>query len=245
MIYQTYHDPQTRNKLFPNEPYTGFDLMALGLNPVEQKQLCEYAALRHFYNHPEQNADSWIGFTSINQRTPQRFNNREEVEVVFRQGVSVVVWGWHQFYDAVRGCPLTMADASERCHPGINAVLGNLLRAAGLDGLPPFYTQSNQGPFCNYWAMTRDAFHAYMDWSLPLVEHCLTHLDQPFFQTWPRGVSYIHERLFLCWLPAQDLRMSVVNRPFPVVRIKPRRRQRGPAHADVGVIPSKRDQPSR
>ncbi len=249
MIHQTYHDPLTREKLFSchkdhmeAHPYSAFDLLSLGLPEKIQTQLCEYAALRWLYEHPEADQDAWIGFTSVNQRTPTRFESAAQLESLFQQGADAVCWGWHVFHDGACGMGVTLADAGERCHPGLNALLKRLLHLAGEPGLPAFYTTSSQGPFCNYWAMPKERFREYMEWSLPLVEYCLRHLDEPFFQRWPRGVAYLAERLWLCWQNRKHLKVAIVNNPPHQVLVKPARRSGERQQVDVSVIiPSKLD----
>jgi hypothetical protein len=213
VIFQTYHLPEQRDRCFVGPCYRPFDLAALGLDPWEQTQLCEYAAMRQVYREPALNPDPWVGFTSVNQRTRGVFADPAFLDDAFRSArCEAVVWGWDEFCDGA-GAPMTLAAAAEKTHPDINAVMFELLP----EGLPTAYLCETAGPFHNYWAMPNQRFREYMAWSLPAVERCLARHGEPFFEQWPRATAYIHERLFVCWAFAGGLKVGIVNQPYRVV----------------------------
>ena len=212
MIYQTYHLPGDYDRCFGTAPYCPFDLNAFGLDPLVQTQLSEYAAIRYIYEHPDLYPYPWIGFTSVNQHTETRFQSHAHVERLLEDH-DALVWGYHSFVGNF-GQPVSMLDAAALTHPGINEIMRVLLRRGGYDDFPQFYKTESAGPYHNYWAMSRERFSEYVGWSLPLVEYALSLRHKLFFQNWPRGVAYIHERLFICWVGYQKLRLAVVNKPL-------------------------------
>lgn len=216
MIWQTYHDSADLPKAFAEEPYAPFDLMGLHLPEWEQQQLCEYSAMRHLYHHPELNTDPWIGFTSINQgiaddNVTLHFQTKAEI-AAHLQTHDVLAWACNEFF-AGDGRRLTVAEASDRIHPGVNAELHQLLKLAGLNTIPAFYNHGYEFLAHNYWCMSKALFAEYMAWSLPLVEHCLTQRGRGFFDRWHRATSYLHERLIMCWVAHRGLKVGLHRTP--------------------------------
>lgn len=215
MIWQTYHLPEQACQAFTEEPYRPFDLSDLGHDVWTRDQLCEYAAMRHLHVCPKLDDDSFIGFTSINQGVADdnvtlRFQSKQEIVEALADH-DVLVWAYNEFFGS-NGRRLTVAEASERIHPGINAELYLLLKRAGLREVPACYNHGFGMLAHNYWCMSRPLFAEYMQWSLPLVEHCLTRRDG-FFDRWPRATSYLHERLPMCWFEVKNLRIKLYHTP--------------------------------
>lgn len=209
VIHQCYFAEAQRERLFSSPLYRGFGLYSSvnpGIarncpelaDPKNQPLLSEYAAMLHLWRNPELDRDSWIGFTSYRQleKFPTILINRQAL-VEDLAHCDIVGWGFYQFLDAISHQPISLAEQGERCHPGITSSLWRLLLRAG-ETLPEHYLQANQGLFCNYWVMSRANFDAFMHWSFPLVQWSLQEPD-PYVQSQPRSLSYLVERLFICW----------------------------------------------
>lgn len=211
MIYQCYHRPEQLGVCFTHAPYRPFGV-SIETNPLlyhncdelrdhrAQKQLCEYAAmLWHFRNHAT-DTDDWIGFTSYRQpeKSSVVFYSADEIAPLARAGV--VSWREHSLHTD-RMQPVSVDEFSEACHPGIGAAIRRLLAHHGRT-LPEAYTFINVAPFCNYWAMSRALFGAWMEWGWPLIQTGLeTQESDPFLKNWQmRPLAYVAERLFIVWL---------------------------------------------
>ncbi len=208
MIYQTYHEESQRAKCFMDGPYEPIDLTKLGFSEKVQTQLCEYAAMWHLYAHPELNPDPWIGFTSHCQLTKNSYRFYDTGTVWDMLGTSPIVsWGWTRFRSMAEE-PVTIMDEAELCHRGITGVMMELMYRGG-HVLPQHYVCESEGPFCNYFACRNEDFHHYMEWSLPMVEYCLMpgSFDE-YMGTSPRALSYICERLLICWMAISKMQVT-------------------------------------
>src|SRR5438874_5794792 len=131
MIHQCYFAEPQRARLFTSPVYRGFGLYTAVnpdiarncpelADPKNQPLLSEYGAMLHLWRNPELDPDPWIGFTSYRQldKFSTVFNSREDLETLLKQ-CEVVGWGGYQFIDASTRQPITLAEGSERRHPGM------------------------------------------------------------------------------------------------------------------------------
>jgi FkbM family methyltransferase len=228
MIHQCYFDDSQRGRLFASPLYRGFGLYSsvnpdIARNcpelsdPNAQAALSEYGAMLHLWRNPDLDPDPWIGFTSYRQtdKFPIVFGDRHAIAACLEE-FDVLGWAAYEFFDAVSGRPLSMAEQGEWEHPGITMCIWRLLMAWN-EPLPRDYmTGSCGGVYCNYWLMAREHFHEYMNWSYPLVRHCLDHPDD-FIRSHPRAPAYLVERLFICWC---ELSRKKVLNVAPPVRVR-------------------------
>ncbi len=221
MIYQCYFDPSQITRLFRHEPYAGFGLYSTVnpsitkncpelIDPAVQAQLSEYTAMLHHWRNPQLDNDDWIGFTSYRQleKFPVEFQSKGQIEELLTRN-HIIAWGGYRFFKDSDRSPLTMAAHGESAHPGITNSLCRLLDLAG-EAIPLEYLAMNQGLFCNYWAMSKELFNLYMQWSYPLLKHCLDRPDE-YVRSHPRALSYLVERLFICWQLNRDFKIHVVE----------------------------------
>jgi hypothetical protein len=209
MIHQCYFDASQRDRLFGSPLYCGFGLYATVnpdiarncpelADPAHQQMLSEYAAMLHLWRNPELDADPWVGFTSYRQldKFPTIFSDRDHIERVLKDH-DVLGWGGYVYVELETSRKISLAEQGERHHPGITSCLYRLL-LGHRQAMPEHYLLDNRGLYCNYWIMSRANFNSYMQWSMPLVTFCLSNPD-PYVQSHPRSLSYLAERLFICW----------------------------------------------
>jgi FkbM family methyltransferase len=221
VIHQCYFEASQRARLFASPLYRGFGLYPAVnpditrncpelANPAHQPLLSEYAALLHLWRNPELDPDPWIGFTSYRQldKFPTIVEDRQAVERALTQA-DILGWGFYAFTDAATGRPLTLAEQGERSHPGITSALWQLFLRCH-EPMPVGYFTETSGLFCNYWVMGKLAFDEFMRWSWPLVRWALNHPD-PFRLSHPRSLSYLAERLFICWYLSRHKRLLNVG----------------------------------
>lgn len=221
MIYQCYFDPSQISRLFRHEPYVGFGLYSTVnpsiakncpelVDPAVQAQLSEYAAMLHHWRNPHLDGDDWIGFTSYRQleKFPLEFQSKSQVQELLSRN-HIVAWGGYRFFKDSDRSPLMMAAHGESAHPGITNSLCRLLDLAG-ESIPLEYLAMNQGLYCNYWAMSKELFELFMQWSYPLIKQCLDRPDA-YVRSHPRALSYLVERLFICWYLNRDFRIHLVE----------------------------------
>ena len=221
MIHQCYFAPGQRSRLFSSPAYCGFGLEPevnadIGRNcpelqsPRNRPLLCEYAALLHHWRNPELDGDSWIGFSSYRQldKFTTVFQSRREVEELL-SGCDIVGWGGYRFHDAGTKKGVSLAEQGERCHPGLTSCLWQLLLRRN-EPMPANYLIGNVGLFCSYWVMSRANFEEYMRWSAPLAIWLLEQPD-PYLATDRRSVSFVVERLFICWYGLREKRVKYVG----------------------------------
>jgi FkbM family methyltransferase len=221
MIHQCYFEDAQRQRLFDSPLYRGFGLYT-AVNPdiarrcpeledpKNQPLLSEYAAMLHLWRNLELDPDPWIGFTSYRQleKFPTVLGDRGEVERLLGE-YDFIGWGCYQFMDARTNMPISMAEQGERAHPGVTLCLWRLLMMRG-EPMPRNYLTTATGMFCNYWAMSKENFDAFMRWSYPLVNYCLRCPDE-FVRSHPRSLSYLVERLFVCWYELHQKRCANVG----------------------------------
>jgi hypothetical protein len=224
MIYQCYPFVQDSIKLFPNEPYRGFGLepesnKLLSLNcpeledPATRLQLTEYACLLWHWRNPGYDTDFWIGTTSIRQlnKFAHVFKTKQEVRDLVNRH-SVVAWGEYAMVtphpeDQSINDPITLAQSTEICHPGLNRFMSQALGEFDYS-IPAEWFRSTSGFFANYWVMNKEQFEDFMSFSWPIVEWSLENVKgTPFYKnhhegvtlTQNKAVAYFAERLFLIW----------------------------------------------
>lgn len=223
MIYQCYPFTKDRMSLFTQEPYKGFGLepssnKLLTLNCPELKsaetrlQLTEYACLLWHWRNPGHDTDFWIGTTSIRQlnKFSLIFLTKQEIRDLVNRH-SVVAWGEYQMVTASPDhpipTPITLAQSTEICHPGLNEFMSKVLGEFD-HSIPAEWFRSTTGFFANYWVMNKKLFEDFMSFSWPMIEWALQnvkgtgfHKDQPLSNTLTpdKAVAYFAERLFLMW----------------------------------------------
>ena len=231
MIHQCYFEEAQRSRLFASPLYQSFGLYSsvnpdIARNcpeladPKHQPLLSEYAAMLHLWRNPELDGDRWIGFTSYRQleKFPTVLTDRANLEAVLSQN-DIVGWGFYQFFDADTRQPISLAEQGERCHPGITSSLWRLMLRGGVT-FPNHYLHANEGLYCNYWAMSKRLFDDFMNWSCPLVQWALREPDA-FVRSHPRSLSYVIERLFICWYALTEKKRVNIGKTTPILTSNP------------------------
>ena len=222
MIHQCYFEESQRPRLFTSPLYRGFGLYTsvnadISRNCPElaiashQPLLSEYGAMLHLWRNPELDPDPWIGFTSYRQldKFQTIFTDRQALEASLDQH-DVVGWGGYQFIDSQSKRSVSMGEQTERVHPGLNGCMWKLLLMRN-EAMPQPYLIANDGLYCNFWAMSKSNFDDYMRWSFPLVQWCLRNTRDLFVQSHPRSLSFLVERLFICWYLLRHKRVTHVG----------------------------------
>ncbi len=226
MIHQCYFRADQRDHLFSHAPYQPFGL-ELQVNETliercpELKDaaarlaLVEYAAMLYHWRDCAADQDDWIGFTSYRQLAKSQFVFRDKSDVVAGLTHSdVLSWG---IWDASRMQLAWLRGAAaqaEIASPMLHQFTLDVLAYFGVK-LPAAYLAGHCIPLANYWALRRDQFARYMNWSWPIVCHALT-LEHPYKRATPilptidqrKAVGYFAERLFAIWAIREGLSIA-------------------------------------
>lgn len=221
MIYQCYFREDQKPRLFTTDLYSPFGLepevnLEIALNCPELESadmrlnLTEYAAFLHFYRNGVNCKDNdwWIGFTSYRQldKSPIIFSNKTAFENILHVvGSGFGGWGYYRTRSSAKG-------QADHCHPGLYSFIVDVFRDLGLKIPERFYTDKNL-LFANYWAMHKELFLNYMNWSWPIMQHAMTKADHPYTSTKSpipnvsekKWLGYFMERLFLIWYMDRNL----------------------------------------
>ena len=220
MIYQCYFRPSQSKEFFNSHAYQPFglepnvnDRLLEGCpeleTPKNRIQLLDMAAMLWWYRHLDETPDEWIGFTSWRQYTKTRtyFKSKEVVESLLSSH-DVLSWGYHIFNQS-------LADRSERSHPGINVFMKALFEIVG-EEIPDDYYKRTDGPLVDYWAMSKENFVEFMEYMLPFQEYCLNNLDRYWYlQNHPKSSAYVLERLFPIWVMKKGMHVRVIDPVVP------------------------------
>ena len=227
MIYQIYYHPQQRPFCFTSPPYFAIttrpeleyiqlsdDLRSLPtLSPLwVRQQLCEYSVMMFHWMSRCNQAD-WVGFTSWRQlmKGYPYVINKTDIELISRG--SLLAWGHRRF-----NVPLDIQ--AEQNHPGLVAVLSQLLSDVHGESLPSEFSMSKEGLFCSYWAASKTLFDHYMNWSFPIMNEAIRrwqndppfnrhHGDEQLTGT-NRSLAFLQERLFNVWVIKHNI--GYINR---------------------------------
>ena len=236
MIYQLYYKEEHKEDLFNNSAYTGFGLEP-ELNdklldncpeledPKTRLQLVEYAAfLWHWRND---DGEPWIGTTShrqLKKNIPFVFESYDQVDSMIRDH-GIVGWGNYKFMGQ-SGKPITLAQQSEICHPGLNEHLVQGMKQFG-HNVPLDWVQSSDGFFANYWVMRKDLFNDFMEFSWPIVKWSYESVeDSSLYKnqnkygtvTPDKATGYLQERLFVIWYLKNNIRpFNASGQMYPLV----------------------------
>ena len=242
MIYQCYAKEEDKKHLFKGGPYKGF-----GLEPEVNKRLfekcpeledpeirmglTEYACfLWHWRN--KENPDKWFGTTSFRQVEKgfhTKFESKDEVMHYLRQH-QILGWGEYELLGAVDtdkgrvgGFPISVGVQAEACHPGINDFIYDVFKEFG-HTIPEGWSTQDHGFFANYWAMSKQLFNEFMEFSWPMVQWSLENVheskfykEQPEFSTVTnaKATGYFMERLFILWYLIKGITpYSPIQEPF-------------------------------
>ncbi len=217
MIYQCYFNKSQKTNLFQSPVYQGFGLEP-EVNPdifircpeledpVVRLQLCEYACFLWHWRNPDANPDSWFGTTSYRQldKFDNVFHNPKAIIRVTEKN-SIASWGIRNLVTTDK-VPITLAQHTDSCHPGMNKFIAHVFSNYSLE-LPDDWYAETKGVFANYWAMNRELFHSFMNFSWPLVRYALNDKyscknmtdKKPFIQRNEKIAGYFAERLFILW----------------------------------------------
>jgi len=200
-------------------------------DPVTRMQLTEYACFLWHWRNPGQDKDAWFGTTSFRQleKFPLIFSSKKEVsELVKTHGI--VGWGEYDCYtvttkpspDMIKqynlnpkdlpetgafAIPATLKMQADICHPGLSEYVEFMLRKFGHE-VPEGWDKETRGFFANYWVMTKELFHDFMQFSWPMVKWSLENIEithyyniQPVYGTVSnnKATGYFMERLFMLW----------------------------------------------
>jgi len=211
MIYQCYHRPEHRAKLFQRPPYRGYGLEPT-VNPGMAKNcpelrdaptrqfLCEYGAMLNLWRNRPLDWHRWIGFTSFRQldKTPVQFQTSREVADLVRDH-RIIGWGFHDVRPFTTNGLTGAAAQLELAHPGGFAYLTTALKENGLE-LPSRFSSDPWVLYANYWAMKKTLFRDFMEFSWPTVRWCLETQSQfDYVKTDRRSIGFIAERMFIVW----------------------------------------------
>ncbi len=161
MIYQCYFAPEQKSHLFDSPLYRGFGLEPV-VNPDITKNcpeladpetrifLLDYAAFLYLWRNPPDDGDDWIGFTSYRQldKFPTILTDKAEIEADLKTH-DILGWGFYELIEGSTQKPMSIADFSEGCHPGITAYLKLVLSRFNRE-IPARYFTDTEGLFANY-----------------------------------------------------------------------------------------------
>lgn len=229
MIHQCFFREDQAQQLFPAPPYRGFGLEP-DVNPdltrvcpelehpAVRLALVEYAAMLYHWRNPDSDHDPWIGFTSYRQLTKSTFQFRDSAQVAdLLQQAQLLSWGvWDLRRQRLHWLTGAAAQA-EISSPLLHRFTVDVLARFDVK-VPAAYFIGAAVPLANYWAMRRDDFDAYMQWSWPIIQWALA-LDHPFKHQSPvlasidqrKAVGYFAERLFAIWAMREGLQMAVLG----------------------------------
>lgn len=221
MIYQCYFKKEQEDRLFKTDIYAPFGLEpevneSITLNCPElssaknRLNFTEYAAFLYFYRNGVNCLDSdwWIGFTSYRQldKAPVIFSNKPLFEnILGKVAGGIGGWGYYKTNSSAKG-------QADYCHPGLYSFIVDVFRDLNLKIPERFYTDKYL-LFANYWAMHKDLFIDFMDWSWPIMQYAMTKGDHPYTKTkspiptvsTEKWIGYFMERLFLIWYMQKNL----------------------------------------
>ena len=217
MIYQCYFDKNQETNLFQSRVYQGFGLEP-EVNPdifmrcpeledpVVRLKLCEYACFLWHWRNPDANPDFWFGTTSYRQldKSGSIFHN-PKVIIRHTKYNRIASWGIRNLVNK-DNAPITLAQHADYLRPGMNKFIDHVLSKFSIN-IPDNWYIETQGVFANYWAMNRELFHSFMNFSWPLVEYALNDGNsyndksekKPFLQRNKKMVGRFAERLFILW----------------------------------------------
>jgi hypothetical protein len=221
MIYQCYFKKDQESMLFKTDLYSPFGLepevnpnIALNCPELESSalrlSLTEYGAFLNIFRNDVSKVDNdwWIGFTSYRQldKTPIIFKNKQKFEELLHV-VARGFGGWG-FYVSQSNA----SNVSELCHPKINNFISHILSRFNIQIPQRFYTERHI-LFANYWAMHKELFVDFMNWSWPIIQYAMTQSDHEYVHTKSpiptidqrKWLGYFMERLFLIWYMQKNL----------------------------------------
>ena len=221
MIYQCYFRASQESRLFTGGTYTGFGLEPEVnphlldncpelADPVTRLALSEYAAFLNTWRRPL-DGDDWIGFTSYRQldKSDVVFESKSQIERLLARHDLVAWHVWsvgHLRFNGLTGA----AAQAEYSHPDIHWFIRDLFAHFDVP-IPDGYFTADAVPYANYWAMSKERFRMFMEWSWPLVQYALE-LNHPYKRPGRphadsgRAVGYVAERLFVMWTFSSPLK---------------------------------------
>jgi hypothetical protein len=219
MIYQLYYKNDYGLTNF-NDNYSKLDLSTITDDQYLPSIQSEYCGMLYVWLN-NLDIDNWTGFTSCKQfkkhfTTIVTYNRTEICDLLVEN--DIITWGFLCRLDK-RFCHYNkinnLFDQSEYFHPGLMNLIDSILKIFSYNGFIDIFKINQCGIYANYWLMSRNNFHSFMVWSLPLVQYMV---NNPSLCNTKIGhyntIGFAIERMFIYWYLSNNKTIKILNYPL-------------------------------